>query len=214
MPIRAGSGAPTLLLVPTRLEARELAELGGFEPGLALEKCCGFGPIAAAARTSALIERLSPARILLLGIAASLDVAALPVGSAVRVARVAIDGLETAGFAQAPGIRETIDLAIPRAGGSTGADGRLLLTVLAPSDSLAQTAERRHRFPDAIAEDMEGYGVAVACALAAVPLVIVRGISNAAGDRDRSGWKIRSALAAARAKALDLLREGEWDLAR
>jgi futalosine hydrolase len=57
---------------------------------------------------------------------------------------------------------------------------------------------------------MEGFGVALACALARVPLAIVRGISNAAGERDTKRWRIREALAAARETALELLRRPDW----
>ncbi|MFM8578800.1 MAG: hypothetical protein ACKOCN_08370, partial [Planctomycetaceae bacterium] len=52
-------------------------------------------------------------------------------------------------------------------------------------------------FPGAVAEDMEGFGVAMACRLVGVPLTIVRGISNIAGDRDTRQWRIRESLAAA-----------------
>jgi futalosine hydrolase len=41
---------------------------------------------------------------------------------------------------------------------------------------------------------MEGFGVAVACRLANVPLTIVRGISNRAGDRDHTNWNIEGSL--------------------
>ena len=64
---------------------------------------------------------------------------------------------------------------------------------------------RRERFPDAVAEDMEGFAVAVACTLAGVPLRVVRGISNLVGDRDPKHWRIPAALAAARLAALELL---------
>ncbi len=45
-------------------------------------------------------------------------------------------------------------------------------------------------FPDAMAEDMEGFGVALACRFAEVPLSIVRGFSNWVGDRNHSNWKV------------------------
>ena len=41
---------------------------------------------------------------------------------------------------------------------------------------------------------MEGYAVAVAAGLFGVGLTIVRGFSNAAGDRDRAGWRMADAL--------------------
>lgn len=203
---RRPPGSPALLLVPTGVEAGALAELGGLEPGLALEERCGFGPVAAAARTASILARVRPARVLLLGIAGSYDTASFPIGSAVLHSRVEIDGLETAGFSQAPDVGTGIDLD-PRGRGERAAT---LVTVLSASGSAREAAERRERHPGAVAEDMEGFGVALACALERVPLAIVRGISNAAGDLDPKRWRIPEALAAARELALELLRRPDW----
>ena len=52
------------------------------------------------------------------------------------------------------------------------------------------------RFPDAVAEGMEGAGVAAAAALHGVPFAEIRAISNAVGPRDRDAWRIPDALAA------------------
>ena len=52
--------------------------------------------------------------------------------------------------------------------------------------------------------------MACACRLAGVPLRIVRGISNRAGDRDAKHWSVPRALAAARLAALPLLASA-WD---
>lgn len=197
-----GHGAPTLLLVPTELERRTLEELGGFPHGLALVETCGFGPIAAAARTAALLADLRPARVVLIGIAGSYDPVRHPVGTAAWCRSVAIDGLETHGFEQAPGIGERLGLA---SSPSSGRVADLLLTVSAPSRSAGDAAARRRRFADAALEDMEGFGVALACALAEVPVSIVRGVSNVAGDGARERWRIADALAAARAEAIGLL---------
>ena len=54
---------------------------------------------------------------------------------------------------------------------------------------------------------MEGFAVALACRLAGVPLLIVRGISNTAGDRDTIRWQIEAALAAAAHLTLRILDE-------
>jgi futalosine hydrolase len=43
---------------------------------------------------------------------------------------------------------------------------------------------------------MEGFGVATAAAAAGVPFAELRTISNSIGRRDRSAWRIGSALAA------------------
>jgi nucleoside phosphorylase len=54
-------------------------------------------------------------------------------------------------------------------------------------------------------EAMEGFAVLRACALAGVPAVEVRAISNEIGEPDRSRWELDTALAAL-ADALPRLR--------
>jgi futalosine hydrolase len=82
------------------------------------------------------------------------------------------------------------------------------LTACAASADRRQAGWRRELYPDAIAEDMEGFGVATACAIAGVPLRIVRGISNEVGDRAHDRWCIPAALESARRRVLDLLESG------
>ena len=53
---------------------------------------------------------------------------------------------------------------------------------------------RAHGKSETWAEDMEGFAVATACRLANVPLSIIRGISNVAGDRDHRRWEIDLAI--------------------
>ena len=53
--------------------------------------------------------------------------------------------------------------------------------------------------PEAVAEEMEAFAVALAALRFGVRLTVVRGISNVAGDRDQSRWRLREALTAARA---------------
>ena len=50
------------------------------------------------------------------------------------------------------------------------------------------------RHPDAVAEGMEGFGVA--CAAGDRPYGEIRAISNVVGPRDRAAWRIAPALAA------------------
>ena len=220
------AGSPTLLLVPTQLELDRVRDLGGLEPGHALQAVCGFGPVAAAARTAQLIERLRPRRAFLVGIAGAYDVERHPVGSALVFGRVAIDGIGAGegerfvgppamGFPQWPGTPETtpepvhdsLDLWVPETSADALADvssGGLLLTTCAASDGPEHARERLARHPDALAEDMEGFAVAMACALAGIPLCIVRGVSNEVGDRDGRNWRIPAALAEARRVLLEL----------
>lgn len=72
--------------------------------------------------------------------------------------------------------------------------GAKLLTVGIASGSEATAAWRRSRFPGVLVEDMEGFAVALACQQFGVPCRILRGISNAVGDRRVAGWRIDEAL--------------------
>ncbi len=59
----------------------------------------------------------------------------------------------------------------------------------------ARTADalaRRH--PAAVAEGMEGFGVAWACAMTEVAFAELRAISNTVGPRDSSSWRMNDAL--------------------
>ena len=84
-----------------------------------------------------------------------------------------------------------------------GSGDRCLLTVCAASANRNEASSRQERFPTAVAEDMEGFAVAVSCTLAEVPLKIVRGISNEVGDRDHSQWQIETALESAAKMVVD-----------
>lgn len=221
------TGSPALVLVPTAVEERRLEDHGGFDAGLALVALCGFGPIAAAARTAELLAMLRPSRVVLVGIAGTFDPEVLPIGRALAFDAVAVEGIGAGegrglagpaalGFPQWPGrdgaeaIHDRIVLARSSARDATAlrdsARTALLLSTCAASASPEQAAVRRERFPEALAEDMEGFAVALACALAGVPCQIVRGVSNVVGDRDPAHWRIPGALAAARLCALDVLR--------
>ena len=224
----------TLVLVPTPLERELLAPAlaGGLGASARLE-LCGFGPVVAAARTAALIATLKPRRVLLAGIAGRLD-DRLAIGSAYRFREVACYGVgvcsaaefipaehlgwqqwpgepDAAGetsyssFATAAAIGDRLSSAAGRSAAPT--DAGLLLTACAASATASDLRQRQRLYPEAEAEDMEGFAVALACRLGGVPLSIVRGISNDAGDRDKSRWQIPRALAAAAALSLRILTE-------
>ena len=208
-------GAPTLVLVPTSLELARLEDLGGLGPTV-ITTLCGFGPIAAAARSAELLARLSPARVILVGIAGAFDTQRDPLGSALEFGAVALHGLgvgegsehmppATLGFPQWPQSEHPSHAAIFDRLELEPSGGPLLVTTCSAAADAAQAAMRRARFGEARAEDMEGFGVALSCALAGVPLSIVRGISNQVGDRARERWAIPLALAGARELALRVI---------
>lgn len=64
-------------------------------------------------------------------------------------------------------------------------------TVTGTESTLKQLSTR---IPNALAEAMEGYGVAMAAKYHRVPVLELRAISNLVGPRDRSQWRIEDAL--------------------
>ena len=207
----------TLLLVPTQLELNlvrnRLADRCEIE-------LCGFGPIAAAARASQLIARVRPSRVLLLGIAGSYQ-QRLPIGTAYCFYEAVCHGVGVGAGREYHGadelgwpqyaddhLRVGDRIRLPRSGASPAlADGGLLVTTCAAAANEGEAAARIALFPEAAAEDMEGFSVALACTLQAVPLTIIRGVSNRVGDRDKSQWKIDAALNAAVDIALEFLQQ-------
>ncbi|MEV0092440.1 futalosine hydrolase [Streptomyces sp. NPDC050738] len=71
-----------------------------------------------------------------------------------------------------------------------------VLTVSTVTGTAERAAALRLAHPGAVAEAMEGFGVAEAAHQHGVPALEVRAISNAVGPRDRDAWRIGDALAA------------------
>jgi len=207
-----------LILVPTERERRVV---GSRLAGHGRVELCGFGLVAAAARTAALLAESAVSRVMLVGIAGRLD-DRLPIGTAWRFGRVACHGIgagsgggfvsaERMGWLQWPGdppdpasaIADELPCATSRHAHRPESH-RLLLSVAAASGP-DDVPLRRTSHPDAVAEDMEGFAVAAACRLRGTPVDIVRGISNTAGDRDPTGWRIDPALDEAARLAIELL---------
>ena len=214
----------TLVLVPTEIERRHLARQRGFGIDAPCE-LCGFGPVAAAARARHAIAVHEPERVVLVGIAGTFDPDGLPVGTAAVFPSVLMHGVGVGaatfvsatalGYRHWPrsskGEADEPD-ALARACPVPPAAGPLL-TVCTAAATEGEARERRALFPDAAAEDMEGFAVALACRLDEVPVAIVRGISNAVGDRRFERWQIPEALDAAYLVAADLLHRPDWSSA-
>ncbi|MEU8589050.1 futalosine hydrolase [Streptomyces sp. NPDC048664] len=79
---------------------------------------------------------------------------------------------------------------------ATGARTGAVLTVSTATGGAARATELRARHPQALAEAMEGFGVAEAAAAHGTPAVEVRAVSNPVGPRDRAAWRIGDALTA------------------
>jgi len=71
-----------------------------------------------------------------------------------------------------------------------------VLTVSTVTGTAARADDLRQRHPHALAEAMEGFGVASAAAQAGIAFAELRTVSNPIGPRDRAAWRIEDALAA------------------
>ncbi|MGQ4382013.1 futalosine hydrolase [Streptomyces sp. SAS_270] len=79
---------------------------------------------------------------------------------------------------------------------ATGARAGAVLTVSTVTGTAERAAALRARHPLAVAEAMEGFGVAEAAAAHGVPVLELRAVSNPVGPRDRAAWRIGEAFAA------------------
>jgi futalosine hydrolase len=188
-----------VILVVTAVEAEADAVRRGIPAGAPVEVVAvGVGTAAAAAGTAYLLARPLPVFTTVVsagiagGFARRLNVGAAAVATRSVAADLGADGpdgflpLDELGFG-ATSLPATA-LALP--GGVRGA----ILTVSTVTGTAARADALAARYPDAVAEGMEGFGVATACALAGVAFAEVRTVSNAVGPRDRGAWRIREAL--------------------
>jgi len=171
--------------VPTAAEAELLATVS------APVAVCGFGLAAAGAGAAHAIALHEPSRVILVGCAGSYDLERAPIGSAVVASAVRCHGIG-AGDCSAAELGWVDSDQIELDG-----DGGLVLSVASASATVGEAAIRLSKHPGAVLEEMEGYSVAVAATLAEVPLTVVRGVSNAAGERNKDTWRIPQALGAA-----------------
>ncbi|MFJ9259678.1 futalosine hydrolase [Streptomyces bacillaris] len=198
------SGGDTEVL--SLLPGAELHRTGAFDV-----LAGGVGPAAAAAATAFALASASPAAapspyglVVSAGIGGGFAPAA-PLGSlVVASAVVAADlGAETPeGFAPVTALgfgrdRFTPPPALVReVASATGAAAGPVLTVSTVTGTAERAAALRAAHPGALAEAMEGFGVAEAAERAGVPVLELRAVSNAVGPRDRAAWRIGDALAA------------------
>lgn len=193
----------SLILVPTAREREVLARCADQHATPFAAELCGFGPISSAATTAALITEQRPSRVLLVGIAGAFP--GTPIGQAFCFASVrqsdvglpatppATQLISGAQAAMDPWARTQFDDLTPWPQTTCLP---CLLTVGIPSANPDIAAKRYAANNQPAAEDMEGYGVALACCRANLPLSILRGTSNHVGDRDYQHWQIDNALAA------------------
>ena len=196
-----------MILVVTAVEPERQAVLRGLgtpsRTGTAavVVEVGGVGQAAAAATTARVLATGTFTAVLSAGIGGGFGV---PVGgTAIATSIVAADlgadspdgflSLDDLGFGSAtlpadPALLDLLAAAVPSAarGG--------ILTVSTVTGTESRAAELRKRHPDAVAEAMEGFGVATAADQAGLPYGEIRVISNPVGPRDRTAWRIGDAL--------------------
>jgi nucleoside phosphorylase len=168
-----------MILVVAATEA-ELAGAAGAETLL-----CGIGPVEAAAVTARALAERSPQAVLHVGIAGAtgIEPPTLVIGSEARYCDIAGGGAAQIPRVErvepSPQLVEAARAALP---------GALVRAI-------GTTAHVGRGFGCDV-EAMEGFGVLRAAALAGVPAVEVRAVSNAVDERDRTRWRFDDALAA------------------
>lgn len=159
----------------TLLVAATEAELCG-RPGLV----CGVGPVEAAASTAGALAGERPSAVLHVGLAGGrgLPPGTLVLGTEALYADIAAAIPVVSRAEPDPALLAAVRRALPEA-------LALPIATSAAVGSLSSTAR---------VEAMEGFAVLRACALASVPAVELRAVSNELGEEDRSRWEIPVAL--------------------
>jgi len=153
---------------------RELAHVRRFETF-----CCGVGPVEAAARTAAALADREPDGVIHIGIAGAraIEPLSLVIGSE-AVYEDAVGPLVPSRLEPDAALLETLRRALPEAH-------------VAPIGTSAHVGGAS----SCEVEAMEGFAVLRACALAGVPAVELRVISNSPDESDRTQWRFEEAFA-------------------
>lgn len=194
-------------LVVAAVEAEREALAAGVRAGGAACDviAAGVGPAAAAAGTAAALTRAElTGQPYGLVVCAGIGGGFVPARVAVAAQIVAADlGADTPeGFASVTELGFGTDTYRPpeelarAVAGAAGAALGPVLTVSTVTGTAERAMELAQRHPGAVAEAMEGFGVAEAAAAHGLPVLEVRTVSNPVGPRDRAAWRIPEALAA------------------
>ncbi|CAM4320804.1 futalosine hydrolase [Deinococcus marmoris] len=208
-----------LIVVATHAEAERLLDMN------ARVIVSGVGVVAAAMATARALQEQNAGLVISAGIGGAYPSSGLLPGDLALSSQIVqadlgawdgerfldFDGLGLSILPDAPHAgRFSTWAAAPEVARRTGARLGPLLTLSSVTGSLETAASLQERFSGALTEGMEGAGIAHAALLAGVPVLEVRGVSNAVGPRDRASWRIPQALAATRrgvAAALEVWEE-------
>lgn len=214
-----------------RLKAELNARTAGTVGGYAHYECStgtapvflgitGVGVVSAALALAGFIATVEPDRIIMIGSAGALPGSDLSMGDVV----IASDEiLSEMGLCTGPGVgdsrvlgfageeqeislsRELSGSLLLAAQESTSAILGRFLTVVGVSAHESQARARARTF-EALAENMEGYALALAGARFGIEVGEIRAISNSAGVRDKSAWDLETANERAQSAVLDYMK--------
>ena len=220
---------PVLVLAATALEAAAV-ELP--DPGVRVI-VGGLGAVNTACALTREIDGRPPSLVIQTGIAGAYLAAGIPVGSvvlateemygdvgvitpagwlpadAIGIPLVDARNGQPARFNQFPCDPDLVARAAMIAGPSIARTGRFL--TLAQVTGVAAVGDELYRRFNALCESMEGAAAAQVCAIYGIPFLEVRGISNLVEDRNREGWRVQDAAAAAQ-RVVQRLLERRDDL--
>ena len=145
---------------------------------------CGIGPVEAAITTARSPQR-SPRAVLNIGIAGARG--SLPAGSSSEARPSTATSRRR--FSSSSGSSPTADCSVPCV-----RRFEALVLPIGTSAAVGGSPASSHR--NIRVEGMEGFAVLRACAVAGVPAIEVRAISNEIAEGDRSRWRIGRALEA------------------
>lgn len=159
---------------------------------------CGVGPVEAAAATARALALQPVEAVLHVGIAGArgIEIGSLVVGTESTYRDLSAEWPVVDRLTPDAGLVERARRALPDA---TTAPIHTSAVVSGSSDTVSLEPVRAP-----LIEAMEGFGVLRAAALAGVPAVEVRAVSNELGEDDRSRWDVSGALGALE-RALPLL---------
>lgn len=199
-----------VILVVTSVEAERQAILQGLKGDRRFDVVLGgVGSIAAGINTALALAEKEYRLVISAGIAGGFpnraEVSSVVVASEIIVADLGVETLE--GFATIESLgfgpnkvntELTQGAKLIEALGNSGIPLHKgpILTVSTVTGTQDSANELLRRVPNAVAEAMEGFGVAYAAQTKGIPVIEVRAISNLVGPRDRAAWKIKEALEA------------------
>ncbi|OOE10102.1 futalosine hydrolase [Fictibacillus arsenicus] len=197
------------ILIMTSVEAERDAILRGIGTDSRIDvKLAGVGPISAGIQTAKALAADEYDLVINMGIAGGFkekaEVGSLVIANEIVSADLGAESpegfitLDELGFGASTRVKTDSDLVqillesikaanIPVQAGN-------ILTLSTVTGTAETTSKLQQREPGALAEAMEGYGVAMAAKEFGLPVLEIRSISNPIGPRDRSAWRIKDAL--------------------